>query len=170
MASQATRDWIWEWQPGSEKVEVDASLLIWLGFVPDAIAAGFVDCQDFFIFEGDRPKFWQTLNQVQKNVLSEFTCEFRLQNSEGQLFWCLLRGQLYSREFETPQRMIGTITDITERKQVEDKLHQSNQILARATRLKDEFLANMSHELRTPLNAILGLTEGMLDLTFPVKC
>ena len=170
LASQATRVWIWEWQPGSEKVEVDASLLIWLGFVPDAIAAGFVDCQDFFIFEGDRPKFWQTLNQGQKNVLSEFTCEFRLQNSEGQLFWCLLRGQLYSREFETPQRMIGTITDITERKQVEDKLHQSNQILARATRLKDEFLANMSHELRTPLNAILGLTEGMLDLTFPVKC
>ena len=60
--------------------------------------------------------------------------------------------------------------DITERKQVEDKLQESNQILARATRLKDEFLANMSHELRTPLNAILGLTEGMLDLTFPVKC
>lgn len=61
---------------------------------------------------------------------------------------------------------IGTLTDITERKQSEAKLQQTNQELARATRLKDEFLANMSHELRTPLNAILGMTEGLQDQIF----
>jgi len=163
LASQATRVWIWEWQPGSEVLEVDVSLLNWLGFMPEASADGFVECRDFFIFDGDRPEFWQTLNQGQKNILSEFTCECRLQNSVGQLFWCLLRGQLYPRELEKSQRIIGTITDITERKQAEDKLQESNQILARATRLKDEFLANMSHELRTPLNAILGMTEALQE-------
>jgi PAS domain S-box-containing protein len=46
------------------------------------------------------------------------------------------------------------------------KLLQTNEELARATRLKDEFLANMSHELRTPLNAILGLTEGLQEEVF----
>jgi len=63
--------------------------------------------------------------------------------------------------------------DITDRKQAEVQLRQTNEQLAnanvelaRATRLKDEFLANMSHELRTPLNAILGMSEGLVEGVF----
>lgn len=56
--------------------------------------------------------------------------------------------------------------ELTEKQQAETQLLQSNQELARATRLKDEFLANMSHELRTPLNAVLGMSEGLHDEIF----
>ncbi len=56
--------------------------------------------------------------------------------------------------------------DITARKQANQKLQETNEELARATRLKDEFLANMSHELRTPLNAILGMTEALQEKAF----
>jgi PAS domain S-box-containing protein len=63
--------------------------------------------------------------------------------------------------------------DISDRKQAEEELRQTNERLGfinreleRATRLKDEFLANMSHELRTPLNAILGMSEGLQESVF----
>ena len=56
--------------------------------------------------------------------------------------------------------------DISDRKYAEAQLRQTNEQLARATRLKDEFLANMSHELRTPLNAILGMSEGLQESVF----
>jgi len=46
----------------------------------------------------------------------------------------------------------SAIRDISERRQLEEKMRE-------ASRLKSEFLANMSHELRTPLNAIIGFTE-----------
>ncbi|HWA75546.1 MAG TPA: PAS domain S-box protein [Polyangiaceae bacterium] len=50
----------------------------------------------------------------------------------------------------------AAIRDITDRKEMEERMHQAN-------RLKSEFLANMSHELRTPLNAIIGFTQLMFD-------
>ncbi|WP_434684411.1 PAS domain S-box protein [Pseudanabaena minima] len=73
----------------------------------------------------------------------------------------------------TTEDCVCVVVDITDLKQAQQKLaetnHQlelSNEILVRATRLKDEFLANMSHELRTPLNAILGITEGLQERVF----
>jgi CheY-like chemotaxis protein len=62
--------------------------------------------------------------------------------------------------------MLGVNFDISDRKQSELQLQQTNEELIRATKLKDEFLANMSHELRTPLNAILGMTEGLQEQVF----
>ena len=69
--------------------------------------------------------------------------------------------------------LICVCRDISERKQAEKQLRQTNERLEltnlkleRATRAKDEFLANMSHELRTPLNAVIGMSEGLQEEVF----
>lgn len=54
---------------------------------------------------------------------------------------------------------IGTLTDISEQKEVETILLKAKESAEAANAAKSEFLSNMSHELRTPMHAILSFSD-----------
>lgn len=63
----------------------------------------------------------------------------------------------YAPEFDSTGNVlgfVGAITDITERKRIEQALRRSEEKLKEADRRKDEFLAMLAHELRNPLAPI----------------
>jgi PAS domain S-box-containing protein len=54
---------------------------------------------------------------------------------------------------------VAAITDITERKHIEESLRQSEESLKEADRRKNEFLAMLAHELRNPLAPIRNAAQ-----------
>ncbi|MBN3846954.1 response regulator [Paraburkholderia sp. Ac-20342] len=55
--------------------------------------------------------------------------------------------------------LVTAFTDVTEKKRLEQELHDARLAAESANTAKSAFLAAMSHEIRTPLNAVLGNLE-----------
>ncbi|MHB8901268.1 MAG: PAS domain-containing protein, partial [Thermoguttaceae bacterium] len=92
-----------------------------------------------------------------------YEAEYRVVWPDGSEHWIMARGVCQYDGQGKPQRMLGLVLDITERKQAEEGLRHAKAAAEAANEAKSQFLANMSHELRTPMNAILG----MIDLALP---
>jgi signal transduction histidine kinase len=58
---------------------------------------------------------------------------------------------------------VGVKEDITEKKEIMEKLIKAKEAAEESDRLKTAFLHNISHEIRTPLNAIVGFSSFLND-------
>ncbi|MCC5644543.1 response regulator [Nostoc sp. CHAB 5824] len=95
----------------------------------------------------------------------DYSEEFRFQTAHGIVRWVQVRSSpMLSGQGEL-LGYVGTLEDITERKQAEEVRAQvireqtARQEAEAANRMKDEFLAVLSHELRTPLTSMLGWSK-----------
>lgn len=79
---------------------------------------------------------------------SALDIEYRLLWPDGSVRWILARGQCSSDRNGSPQRLEGVVTDITERKQMEERLHTSEQRFRAFTLASSDVVYCMSPDWR----------------------
>lgn len=88
---------------------------------------------------------------------SPYPCEYRILNKTGQIKWVM---QTVSPiRYEGREAILGNLMDITERKYLERKVIEYEEL----SKMKSDLLATVSHELRTPLATIKGYSTMILD-------
>ena len=93
-----------------------------------------------------------------------FNCEYLARKKNGESIWIMSRGRVVARDSNgKPIRVMGTLLDITDRKQTENALEEAKVAAENANMAKSQFLANMSHEIRTPMNVVIGMTSVLID-------
>lgn len=103
--------------------------------------------------------------QIQEFITGQrqtYENEQRAMHKDGSYHWYLNRAIIADKDEKgMATRLIGTVSDITNRKKNELELIKAKEMAEGSAKAKRLFLANMSHEIRTPMNAILGLSEQL---------
>ena len=92
--------------------------------------------------------------------------EQRMLHKDGSIRWFLVRGTMMRDARGVPVRLIGTATDITDRKRAAQALDRAQAELLRASKLATlgEFAGSITHELAQPLTAIIANSQACLRL------
>jgi PAS domain S-box-containing protein len=157
-------DAVWTARAGRELIYISDNIERLLGYTSGELT-------------GREPTLW--LDRIHPNELARvelayellFTknerldIEYRMRRKDGQWIWLHNRAPALRMQ-DGSLCADGLLSDITQRKAVEDALQRTKDAAESANRAKSQFLANMSHELRTPLNAIIGFSEILSDKTF----
>ena len=156
---------IWDWQVSGDALQVNDTLLAMLGQSRTQwrYPVRFLLNQ---VHENDRAALRKALHASKQDHRPVFECEIRVHHPTEGLRWMLLSGQVVTLSIEgNAERVIGTLQDITRRKEAEIQAFASAIEAQKANEAKSAFLANMSHEIRTPMNGIIGMTQLCLDTT-----
>jgi signal transduction histidine kinase/CheY-like chemotaxis protein/HAMP domain-containing protein len=173
----------WEWDVRSGCLSLSAGGYRVFG-LPSTAFDGTVDAFVDRVFRAeDRERFISRLRSLaglgDQGVFDDPTewAEFGVVRGDGELRRVQFTGRPFLDGSECIVKVVGSVQDITDRKQAEDALAAAYDELVQAdARLqklaaaaeaanlaKSEFLAAMSHEIRTPMNGVLGMTRLLLQ-------
>ncbi len=148
-ALEGAGDGVWDLHIPTRRILYSKRWKEMLGYAEDEIPDRLEEWERI-VHPEDHPKALAALEAYLEGRTDAYVNEHRLRSKDGSYRWILSRGMAVSRDADgRPLRMVGTHTDVTERKEAEQALRASEE---RYRRLVDNFpnavVSTMDRELR----------------------
>ncbi|MCU0663466.1 MAG: PAS domain-containing protein [Myxococcota bacterium] len=130
LAMAVKNEGIWDWNLVTNETVFDDRYYTMVGYAPGEFPQDFVAWANH-VHPDDLPHCDAAIQAYLSGKSERFDVEFRFQQKDGSWSWIQGRGKIVERDANgAPLRMIGTHTDITERKRAELSLRESERRFA----------------------------------------
>jgi len=126
LALNASDICLWSWNVGTNELSLSPRWIAQLGYKEDDIPNTFEEWATH-IHPDDRDRLLVSVPTYLQEPAVEYEIEFRLRHRDGSYRWVLSRARLSRDDDGQPEQLLGCHIDITDRKQTEDALRNSEQ-------------------------------------------
>jgi PAS domain S-box-containing protein len=163
LATSAAKVGVWDWNIETGEFYLDPNIKAILGYADDEIPND-LEIWVKYVHPEDSPAVMEAAQTCLDGKTPEYIFEHRMLHKDGSIRWILVRGKAIRDENDNAVRLIGTDADITDRKQVEEALRESEEKIARYKKMESLGLlaGGVAHDLNNILSGIVSYPELLL--------
>lgn len=165
-AIDAAEDGIWDWNVETGRAWRSPRLQRIYGFEPGSMGRH-IDEWKSLVHPDDWPRIETSIKRGLESGLDDYCHEYRMRHARGEWIWVVVKGRIVSRNREgKPLRVVGTLRDISRRKEAELALESAHQRLERSERYFRQLFerAPLAYQSLDIDGNILEVNDAWLDM------